>query len=364
MDFSLTEEQRLLSETLDRCLGEEAGFDRRKDTLRSAEGWSQDLWNTLSGLGVPASVLREVDGGLGGGAVELALLCRSAGSALLLEPVTSALVGNAAFARYAGAANRQSLAAGLAEGALILVPVVGDPATSIRATATSEGLRLTGRAAVVYHAPCASHLVCAVTQDPDGAPMLVSVPTTAERLRLDTLRTMDGQTAADLTFDGVLVPDSDVWVTADPPAIEWLEDLAILALAADTLGCAERTMALTIEYLKTRQQFGGPIGRFQALQHRVVSCLSRLEELRTWLWVTAARFGGSDHDRRRSSAALKVLLAETARHLGEEAVQLHGGMGVTEEMEVSHHFRRLTAATLRYGNASDYLTRFADLALA
>lgn len=360
MDFQFTEEQRLLHETLQRCLSDEATFDQRKRTLRSADGWSPALWSTLSGLGVPATVIDEGSGGLGGGAIELALVCQSAGQALLLEPVSSVLVAHAAFSRWAPAAVRASWRAALVSGQQRLIPVIDPTQGTLRATPSADGLRISGSASVVYHAPLADHFLVAVASNAEAnADTLLTVPRTAAGLSLNAYQTVDGQRAADLHFDGVAVPTTDVWVTGDRAAVEWVIDCGILALAADTLGSLERTLQLTVEYLKTRQQFGGPIGRFQALQHRMVVAMAKVEELRTWAWVTAARFHGDAADRRLDVAALHVLACETARHVGEEAVQLHGGMGVTEEMEVSHHFRRLVAAGIRYGSRDAHLAAYA-----
>lgn len=360
MDFQFTEEQRLLVETLNRCLADEASFDQRKVTLRSAEGWSRPLWSTLCGLGVPATVIRELDGGLGGGAIELALVCQAAGQSLLLEPVSSVLVAHAAFARYAPATVRNEWSEALVAGTQRLVPVIDDRHGPLHATASGDGLLISGQASVVYHAPLADHWLVAVsTHEGVPADTLLTVPRTADGVSLKSYQTVDGQRAANLHLDRVAVPASAIWVTNDRAAVEWVRDCGILALAADTLGSVERTMNLTIDYLKNRQQFGGPIGRFQALQHRVVVALSKVEELRTWLWVTAARFHGAATDRRLDVTALHVLACETARHVGEEAVQLHGGMGVTEEMEVSHHFRRLVAAGIRYGSRDEHLAAYA-----
>ena len=152
--------------------------------------------------------------------------------------------------------------------------------------------------------------------------------------------------------------------THDPASVDLAIDLGLLAVSAEALGSAERAVALTLEYLKTRQQFGGPIGRFQALQHRAVTCLARLEDLRTLVLLGAARFDGPTEARRTTLAALKVVAAETARHIGEEAVQLHGGMGVTEEMEISHHFRRLIATSIRYGARDEHLRAYAEARFA
>jgi alkylation response protein AidB-like acyl-CoA dehydrogenase len=362
MDFTFNDEQRLLIDSLTRCLSDEATFALRQKTLRSERGSSASLWSTLSGLGVSATVMRESDGGLGGGAIELALICRLAGSALLLEPVYSGLVANMSFARYASPAHRAELAPLLCSGESLLVPAFDSARTAVMAATVDGGFRLSGQADVVYHATMAHRLLLAVsTTSGANADALICVRADAPGITLTPYITVDGQRAADVRLEGVCLTSDDIWVSGNPEAIEWALDTAMLALAADTLGSAERALALTIDYLKTRQQFGGPIGRFQALQHRVVSCLSKVEELRTWLWVSAARFDGATSLRRTSIEALKVLTADTAQHVGEETVQLHGGMGVTEDMEISHHFRRLVAAGIRYGSANQHLSTYAQL---
>jgi alkylation response protein AidB-like acyl-CoA dehydrogenase len=362
MNFNFTEEQTLLQETLRRCLAEQADFATRKATLAASTGWSSSLWSTLTELGMPALPLSESDGGLGGGAIELALAAEAAGTALLVEPLVSTLWANAIIDRYGRAPARTAWITALAAGRQMAVPTFESVSDAVVAHRESGGYRLQGSASVVYHAPLATHYVIAATTSVSHvADTLLVVAADTSGVDVARYTTVDDQLAGDVNLHDVFVPEADVLVMNDPEALAWAVDVGLLVVSADALGSAARALALTIEYLKTRQQFGGPIGRFQALQHRVVACLAKLEELKTSVWVAAARFGDEPAARRAALAALKVIASETARHIGEESVQLHGGMGVTQEMEISHHFRRLTAASIRFGARAQHLAAYANL---
>ncbi len=362
MNFDFTEEQTLLADALHRCLSEQADFATRKRTLHSDTGWSRALWTVLAELGVPATMLADTDGGLGGGAIELALIARATGAALCLEPIGSSLVANLTLARLAPAGLRTRLAPSLAAGTRIAVPTFESPYTVLQATRHDAAYRLSGTARVVYHAPCADQfLLAACTAGSTIADTLFLIPANTAGLLAVPCTSVDGQRAADLHLTDVQATTADTLISHDAAAVQWSVDVGILALAAETLGSVERSIALTIDYLKTRNQFGGPIGRFQALQHRVVGCLAKVEELHTMVFVAATRLDGEPMLRRTTIAALKVIACETAQHVGEEVVQLHGGMGVTEEMEISHHFRRLVAAGIRFGSRDQHLAAYTAL---
>jgi alkylation response protein AidB-like acyl-CoA dehydrogenase len=364
MNFDITDEQRLLIDAVSRCLAEEASFTARQAVVRT-HGWSPSVWSTLCDLGVPVAVFADTDGGLGGGAMELALIAQIGAAALAVEPITSVLIAHSVLARSAPAPLRQRWLERLRDTPAVLVPAFGSAEATVRAEVDGAATVLNGRAAVVYHAPCADHLlVAAASAGAARADSLYLVPVNAAGLALQSYTTVDAQRAADLVLDGVRVGADDTVTTHDPASVDLAIDLGLLAVSAEALGSAERAVALTLEYLKTRQQFGGPIGRFQALQHRAVTCLARLEDLRTLVLLGAARFDGPTEARRTTLAALKVVAAETARHIGEEAVQLHGGMGVTEEMEISHHFRRLIATSIRYGARDEHLRAYAEARFA
>ena len=226
-------------------------------------------------------------------------------------------------------------------------------------------MELNGQVDVVYHAPLADLLLVAAASEPGGvADQLYALPPDAP-LVIRPCTTVDGQPAAEVVFDRLLVAEA-TRVGGDAAAeLAALADYAVIALCAEALGALDRTMALTVEYTKNRQQFGQPIARFQALQHRMVDMKSRIEQARSLVYLAAARHDGSDARQRASDAsAAKVLIADAARFCGEQAVQLHGGMGVSDEVAISHYFKRLVAARLRLGSEYAHLTRYAQLSAA
>jgi alkylation response protein AidB-like acyl-CoA dehydrogenase len=360
MNFELTEDQTLLADSVRRCLAEIAPFDARQATVRTAEGWSARVWQHLTDIGVPQALVREADGGLGGAAVELAVIAEIAGAALSVEPISSALIANALLSASPQAAVRSHWFETLLPNGALAVPAFADTSSALRARREGDAVVLDGSLQMIYHAPCASHVIMAVAEPAsDIAQSLYLVPASAEGLTIRACTTVDEQRAADLHFESVRVDQTTALVNDDPAAIERAVDLSLLAVTAEGLGSAQRAVSLTIEYLKTRQQFGGPIGRFQALQHRVVGMLSKLEDWRTIGVLGAARFDGASDERRRTLSALKVVASEAAQLISEEAVQLHGGMGMTEDMEISHHFRRLLATRIRYGSRDEHLADYA-----
>lgn len=359
MQFNPTDDQTLLLDTVRRCLATEAPFDRRQATRHGPHGWSRGAWQALCAIGVPAITVEAAAGGLGAGAVELALVAEAVGAALALEPVSGALVANALLGASGNPALRvDGVSVALADGVLT-VPAFADTRPTVRAVRDGALTVLRGTAEVVYHAPCASHLLVAAARDGAAvADALYWVAADAPGLTAHGCTTLDGQRAADLRLDSVRVDDA-ARVSDGVASVQHAVDLALLAVAAEGLGSATRAVELTVEYLKTRQQFGGPIGRFQALQHRVVALLARLEDWRTMGILAAARFAAGGAVRRDALHALKVVAGEAAKLIAEESVQLHGGMGMTEAMEISHHFRRLTATGLRYGSRDEHLAAYA-----
>jgi alkylation response protein AidB-like acyl-CoA dehydrogenase len=216
---------------------------------------------------------------------------------------------------------------------------------------------------VVYHAPLADVLLVAATTTADAhrPDALFAITSAAQGLTLSGCLTVDAQVAADVEFDAVSV-DATARVGGDATEVLTATvDFGLLALCAETLGVLDKCLALTVEYTRTRHQFGGPIGRFQALQHRMVDMLTRIEQARSLVFLAASRCEGADAAARESAlSAAKVLISDAARFVGQQAVQLHGGMGVADEMNVSHYFKRLLAAELRFGGSDAHLDRFAD----
>ena len=384
MDFSFTEEQTLLADSVQRYLDDRYSFEARKQWLKATDdgaAHSPTVWNELAGLGVLALRVPEQDGGLGGGAFETLVVAQALGGRMVVEPfLGSAVVATHAIATLGTPEQRAQWLPAMAEGKAIVVPVLGGTAAStdaaVTATAMSNGWRLNGTARAVYHAPAAQAFVVAarVAAGEGAADTLFLVSANNAGIQQTRYATVDSQSAADLVFNQAEVAararlgdgDGDGDSSA---AIAALADLALFALCAEALGSMEQAVALTVDYTRNRQQFGVPLARFQVLQHRMVDMQTHVEQARSLVYLAASLIdtGGSEAQaqgsmsRTQAVAAMQVLVLEAARHVSQQAVQLHGGMGVTDEMAISHHFKRLLATGLRCGTAAQHLDRYASL---
>jgi alkylation response protein AidB-like acyl-CoA dehydrogenase len=366
MDFSLSDEQRQIQDSVKRYVGDHYGFERRRAILESAEGWSSVVWHDFADLGLLALGIPTDDGGLGGGVLETALVAATLGDVLVVEPyLSSAVLATRALAALGSADQRGRWLPALIDGSLVATLALdlgpgSDGRTRVRARRDGEAWNLDGRVPVSYHAPIAGlHLVAASTRDDGVADALFAVPAACAGLLLQPCTTVDGQRAADLTCAGVRLGDGQRLGGDATEVLAAVVDAGTVALCGEALGVLDRTLALTVEYTRNRSQFGGPIGRFQVLQHRMVDMLTHIEQARSLLWVAASRCdAGPASERSAAVSAAKVLVSEAARYVGQQAVQLHGGMGVSDDMPISHYFKRLAAVELRFGAADVHLDRY------
>jgi alkylation response protein AidB-like acyl-CoA dehydrogenase len=374
MNFNFTEEQRLLADAADRFVRERYTFEARKGISKSADGWSREIWRELADLGITALNVPEAHGGIGGGPVETLLVVSAIGRGLLLEPVwpvavlTPALLASLGCERTAG-----ELLPSIATGESIVVVAHQEPASrgevgfvATQARKDGDNYVLNGTKSVVLHAASANELlVSARTRGEPTSPTDVSVFRVDPKARGVTLKsyaTLDGQRAADVVLENVTVPAS-ARIGAEGQAfaaIEQAHDVGLAALCAEAVGIMQATLDATVAYTKERQQFGAPIAKFQVLQHRMVDMLMHIEQSRSMSYLAAIRCMDKDaRERRRALSAAKVTIDQGARFVAQQAVQLHGGMGVTDELIVSHYFRRLTAIGLTLGDVDLHLERFA-----
>ena len=373
MDFALTPEQGLLADTVQRFLAQRYAFEARRAILRSQQGWSREVWAGLAEMGLLGLQVPEEQGGLGPAEVETMLAMTAFGKALLLEPyLASAVLGTALVRQLGSRAQKDELLPAMSAGELVAVPAHGEEGArhdlsraSLSASRRAEGWVLSGRKAVVLHAPAADLLlVSARTAGREGEEAglsLFAVPRAAAGLSLVPYRTFDGQVAAEVRLDAVALPAGALLGPEGGafPALEAAWDLGAAALCAEAVGAMQASLDATLAYVKARKQFGVPIGKFQALQHRMVDMLMHLEQARSMSYLAAMRAGSADpRERRRAVSAAKVVVGKACRFVGQQSVQLHGGMGVTEELAVSHHFRRLTAIELSLGDTEHHLERF------
>ena len=379
MDFSLAEERRLLQDTVRRFLANEYKFDKRRTILSSADGYSREIWKQLAELGLLGLTMRDEDGGMAGDAFDTSIVMEAFGRALVVEPYVATIVLGAGILSDAGsAAQREAWLGPVAAGEKLLAFAHAEPAARyapsfVETKAVREGnnWKIEGFKSVVLNAANADAIIVSVRTagtagDRDGISLFL-VDRNAPGISLRSYQTQDGGRASDMKLAGVVVTD-DRRIGDAGAAITTIEralDRANAALCAEALGIIDALNEATLEYLKTRKQFGQPIGRFQALQHRMADMTIKAVEARSMSVVAAAAMGEKDaHERSRRVSAAKAFIGQAARFVGQQAIQLHGAIGVTDELIVSHWFKRLTMINATFGDADYHLGRFSDLMLS
>ena len=375
MKFDYSEEQRLVADSVRRFVAQDYAFEARKAIVASKEGWSREVWAKLAGIGLLGLPFPTELGGFGGRAVDLLSVMEAMGDALLVEPYLStvALAGRLV-ARGASGAVREALVPQIVEGRVVMSFAHTEEGARyelahVAARAAREGAayRIEGAKRVVLHAPCADRLVVSAltsggVSDASGVSLFV-VDANAPGVSMTAYRTLDGMRAADVRLDGVVVPEESR-IGEEGEGLELVEeacDYATALLCAEAVGAMKSACDATLDYLKTRRQFGMPIGAFQALQHRMVDMVIEYEQARSMASLACARVDteSDPRERARIASAAKIKIADACRRVSQESVQLHGGMGMSEELKVSHTFRRLTMIARQLGDADHHLERFA-----
>jgi len=375
MDFRLTEEQLALQETLRRFIAKDYDFERRRSLARSALGYSAPAWAQYAELGLLGLPFPEEFGGLGGSAVDIMAVMELVGQGLLLEPYLSTVVLCGGLLRDAAdraikVALLPQIAAGKLQIALAAYEAAGRyELAHVAATAVrdAKGWRLTGRKSVVLDAPSADYFLVSARSsgkrtDAEGI-CLFLVRRDAPGLTLEAYPTQSGGRAADLHLQDVAIDADAVIGTPERalPVIERAVDQGIAALCAEAVGIVTALNEATLGYLKTRKQFGTVIGSFQALQHRMADMFIAAEQSRSMAIIAAIQAAGDEAAaRRRAISGAKAYIGQAARFVGQQAVQLHGAMGVVDELNVSHYFKRLTMIDMTFGDADHHLARFSE----
>lgn len=372
MDFTFTEEQQMLLDTTRRFVAKDYGFEaRRQIKEKSPEGFSRDVWQGLADIGLLSLNVPEADGGLGGSAIDTMLAMNAVGEGLLLEPyLASAVLATKAIALMGNDAQRADLLPALAAGEKIAAFAHDEPASRFdrmaietRAWPTGDGYILTGHKNVVAHGASADVLLVTarVAKAGEAGPMAVFiVPRDAAGMRKTAYKTVDGVPASEVWLNQVFVPASALLGSDVENKVAEVLDFGIAAVCAEAVGALDKILAATIEYSRNRKQFGQPIGKFQALQHRMAEMFLYNEQARSMSYLAAVRCTESDPAvRSRALSAAKVVIGQACRFVGQQAVQLHGGMGVTDELDVSHYFKRLMAIELQFGSTDQHLEAYA-----
>ncbi|HYD93909.1 MAG TPA: acyl-CoA dehydrogenase family protein [Noviherbaspirillum sp.] len=372
MDFSFTEEQQMLLDTTRRFVAKDYGFEKRQKIRQEApEGFSRDAWDTLADIGLLAINVPEAEGGMGGSAVDTMLVMNAIGEGLLLEPyLGSAVLATKAVALMGNDAQRAALLPALAAGEKIAAFAHDEPASRFermaidtRAWPVGSGYVITGHKSVVLHGPSAEVLIVTarLAQPGQAGPMAVfAVPSGNAGVRQVPFRTVDGLPASEIRFDQVFLPADALLSAEADDAIGAVLDFGIAAVCAEAVGALDKLLAATVEYARSRKQFGQPIGKFQALQHRMADMVLHIEQARSMSYLAAVRCEDPDPlARAKALSAAKVVVGQACRFVGQQAVQLHGGMGVTDELDVSHYFKRLMAIEMQFGGTDQHLEAYA-----
>ncbi|QCI64181.1 acyl-CoA dehydrogenase family protein [Phreatobacter stygius] len=375
MDFDLTEEQRLLKDSVDGLLADTYDFETRKKYAALAGGYSPEIWAKFAELGLLGLPFAEDDGGFGGGAVETMLVMEALGKSLVLEPYLATVVLGGGVLRHAGSAEQKAAhIPAVVDGSRTLALGTTERHSrydlfDVSTTAKKDGSSfvLDGEKAVVINGGTADHVIVtartAGARRDKGGIGLFLVPANAAGLTRRDTATQDGTHAAEITLSGVRV-DAD-GVIGDPEGglavVERVADEAIAALAAEAVGAMDELQTLTVDYLKTRKQFGVNIGAFQSLQHRAAEMFVALEQARSMAMLAAMTSGETDAvERQAMASAAKVQIGRSAKIIGQGAIQLHGGIGMTMEYKAGHYFKRLTMIDTLFGDADHHLAKVAD----
>ncbi|MBT9290998.1 acyl-CoA dehydrogenase family protein [Prosthecodimorpha staleyi] len=365
MNFALTEEQALLRDSIGRYLAETQDFEAARRIMRMPNGFSRSLWQGLAELGLPGLLVAEADGGLGGSLTDAALAAEELGRHLAAIPfATSAVLAARLLSAAPSGSAARSLLARIATGERIAAValdepggVTGLPPVATRAVRVSGGYRLSGRKIVVIDGAIADDLL--VSADLDGTTALFHVTADGSGSALNRYATVDGRSAADLAIDGaVLSEDALVLGIGAAVALDDGLDAARLMLAAEALGLMERALELTIEQLKTRMQFGRRLSDFQVLTHRVSEMVVRRESARSILYRGLSLANADPLDRGRAISATMVRVLQSAEFIGSQAIQLHGGMGMSDEGMVGHIYKRLRVIGKTHGDLIWHMDRF------
>ncbi|MGB5345082.1 MAG: acyl-CoA dehydrogenase family protein [Woeseia sp.] len=374
MDFSITDEQAMLADSVTRFIDNDYSFEKRMKTVEGDAAFNEATWQNFAELGWTAMLFDEADGGFDGGAVELMLIMEQFGRGLVVEPfLANVVLAGGVLKRVATAEQKARWLTGIIEGSTQAALAFAEPQSrynfsdiATTATKSGKGWQISGKKAFVLNGGNAQVLIvpartAGAQQDHDGI-SLFAIDANAQGVSRQAYKTVDGQSAAEITFTKVKAAATDLLGEAGK-AHATLSDVlrdATLAVAAEAVGIMRTMHDKTVDYSKQRVQFGVPIGTFQALQHRMVDTLMACELTRSLLLRAVMLHGDNSAESAKAVSELKYMIGTRGRKVAQEAVQLHGGMGVTWELDIAHYFKRLTAIEILFGDADHHLDRLAQ----
>ncbi|MEY4269022.1 MAG: Acyl-CoA dehydrogenase [Pseudomonadota bacterium] len=377
MDFTYTETQDMIRDSLSRFLADSYDFDKRQKMIASDAGRDPGIWHALANdLGILGAPFAEDVGGLGGGALENAIMMEELGRVIAVEPYVQTVVLGGGALRETGGAVADAMIPEIIGGNAIFAFAYAEPQgrynlANLRTTAKRDGAGyvLSGHKSVVYAAPWATHLLVTARtgggQSEASGVSLFLVDAKAPGIGRRDYPTVDGFRASEIHFENVAL-GADALLGDEGGALAMIErivDEATVAVCAEACGAMERLHAGTLDYAKQRQQFGQPIGRFQVLQHRMVDMFMEAEQARSMTLMATLKLEQDDKDRAASVSAAKAKVSQACRFVGQNAVQTHGGIGITQELAIGHYFKRATMIENQFGSADYHLERYERLAL-
>lgn len=376
MDFNFTEEQEMVRDGLTRMVREQYDWETRRAAIESEAGWRPEVWAQLAELGILGMPFSEADGGFGGGAVDAMVVMEEFGKGLVVEPFVPTVVCAGGFLKHAGTdAQKEEHIGAIVDGSRVFAFAYAEPRgrydyADLQTTAKKDGdgYVLNGHKAVVIGAPWASHLIVTARtsggqRDHEGVSVFV-VDKSAKGVMTQDYETVDGRRASEVYFENVSIP-ADALIGeegAGLPLIERVTDEAIAAQCAEACGAMKVAHTMTVEYSRQRKQFGVPIGSFQVLQHRMVDMYTEYEQSVSLTYLATLRLDSEERERKLAVSAAKVRIGQAAHLIGQEAVQIHGGNGVTDEYAIGHYFKRLAIFDSEFGNIDHHMKRHVALA--
>jgi alkylation response protein AidB-like acyl-CoA dehydrogenase len=373
MDFNFTEEQTMLRDTVGRYLGDTYTFDARMAAVNGETGWNPHVWKAFAEeLGILGAPFAEAHGGLGGGAIENMIVMEEIGKALVIEPYLQTVVIGGGFLKAAGGALADSVIPQIIDGSVVIAFAYAEPQgrynlADLRTTAKKDGAGyvLNGHKAVVYAAPWATHFIVTArtggsVREKTGVSVFL-IPANAPGITRRDYPTVDGARASEVYFENVHV-GADAMIRAEGealPLVEQVVDEAIAAVCAEGAGVVRKLHEGTLDYSRQRKQFGKAIGEFQVLQHRMVDMFMEVEQAVSMTLMATLRLDEADRSKHVSSAKNKI--ARGARFVGQSAVQIHGGIGISNELAIGHYFKRATMIESQFGDADFHLARYESL---
>ena len=375
MDFSFSNEQNLIQRQVEQFIQRDYDWEKRQSLVSSEVGFSEENWKTFAELGWLGISLSEESGGFGGNAIETMIVMEEFGKGLVVEPFLETIVLGATLVDLAGTSEqKKEILLPVISGDLQLALAFTEPQSRFNlfditseAKALGKNFILNGFKSVVMNGPAANKFIVTTRtsgnqRDSKGVTLFI-VDSDSQGLTLRNYKTVDGRRASELTLEQVKVPTNSMLgsIGNQSNSLEEAVDVATLALCAEAVGIMEVLYKSTVEYAKTREQFGQPIGKFQVLQHRMVDMFMEYEQSKSLLYMSTMKHAEKSADAKKSISGLKYKIGKAGKFIGQQAIQIHGGMGVTDELNIGHFFKRLTTIGIIFGNSDFHLKRYSKL---